>query len=326
MYVLVATEAEVLGYDPDVGALRGVEGLEGERPTALSVDPLVAGRAWVGTDRGGLFRSDDAGASWQPVGLRGERILSVTADPVAVEGVWVGTEPSAVWHSGDGGRSWERTRALGELASSPEWAFPPRPDTHHVRWIASHPESEGRLWVAIEAGALVSTIDGGRCWRDRIPGGPVDTHEIAIHPDLPERHCVAAGDGYFESPDCGMHWERPRDGLEIRYLRSIAIDPGRADIIVVSGASHAHAAYVAGRSDGRVYRREGEGDWVRVTDGWPDPPETIAPLLRPGLAQGEFWAADERGLHRSEDGGISWRLAAPFPSPVRNLRGLGAGE
>ena len=37
----------------------------------------------------------------------------------------------------------------------------------HVRWIACHPLEPERLWVAIEAGALVSTIDGGHMERPR---------------------------------------------------------------------------------------------------------------------------------------------------------------
>src|SRR4029453_16868663 len=84
--------------------------------------------------------------------------------------VWVGTEPSEVWLSADGGTTWEQTSRLETLPSSSEWSFPPRPDTHHVRWIACHPLEPERLWVAIEAGALVSTVDGGRPWGDRGPG------------------------------------------------------------------------------------------------------------------------------------------------------------
>lgn len=322
MIVLVATQGEVWAWDAERGETRGVVGLEGQRPTALAADPLVAGRAWCGTDRGGLFRSDDGGASWGVVGLRDQRIMAVSADPVDEGTVWVGTEPSAVWRSVDGGIGWERRGRLTDLPSSPRWAFPPRPETHHVRWIACHPREAGRLWVAIEAGALISTVDGGRSWRDRVPGGPRDTHELAIHPERPERLCSAAGDGYFESRDGGATWERPRAGLEVGYLRSVAIDPGSPDIVVVSAASHAHAAYVAGRSDGRVYRRVGDGEWERVVDGWPDPPGTIAPILRPGTASGEFWAADERGIHHSDDSGMSWQLVEPFAATPNHLRGV----
>lgn len=84
---------------------------------------------------------------------------------------------------------------------------------------------------------------------------------------------------------------------------------------------------MAGRSDGRVYRREGKGPWKRVRTGWPDPPGTIAPLLAPGVRAGELWAADERGVFRSGDGGREWEMVAAFgepggPEAPGNLRGL----
>lgn len=321
MPVLVATQSEVLALDEERSTLFPMSGLE-DRPTCLAADPRRPGSAWCGTHRAGVFRSDADGASWYSAGLRDLHITAIATDPVDPDVVWVGTEPSQIWRSDDGGYTWQRMPDLETLPSAADWSFPPRPETHHVRWIAGHPHQPGRLWVAIEAGALVSTADGGRSWHDRVPGGPWDTHELAIHPDRPETLRVAAGDGYFESADGGLTWERPRDGLDVRYLRSVAIDPGRPDVVLVSAASHAHAAYVAGRSDGRVYRREGNGRWQRITDGWPDPPSTIAPLLRAGTAPGEFWAADERGIHHSSDGGASWRRLATFPNPPHNLRGL----
>ena len=211
---------------------------------------------------------------------------------------------------------------LETLPSSPEWSFPPKPDTHHVRWIACHPSDAQQLWIAIEAGALVSTRDGGRTWRDRVDGGPWDTHELSIHPNAPASLRVAAGDGYFESDDSGATWRSPEDGLDVRYLRSVAIDPGRPDVVIVSASTGPRSAYVAGVSDGRVYRREGIGRWERARDGWPDPPRTIAPLLAAGRVAGELWAADERGLHRSDDGGQSWREIARYAKTPNHLRGL----
>jgi hypothetical protein len=59
-----------------------------------------------------------------------------------------------------------------------------------------------------------------------------------------------------------------------------------------------------------------------VRDGWPDPPRTIAPLLAAGRAPGELWAANERGVHRSGDGGLTWTLATAFPRTPSDLRGL----
>lgn len=321
MRVLVATDREVIFFDIGAKSSASARGLD-DRPTCLSADPHVPGRAWCGTQRRGVFRSDDGGESWRPVGVEGRLIMSVSASPAVADLVWAGTEPSEVWRSRDAGETWEQTSPLETLPSSPEWSFPPKPETHHVRWIACHPTDRDRLWIAIEAGALVSTIDGGRTWRDRVAGGPWDTHELAIHPDAPDSLRVSAGDGYFESDDGGATWESPMSGMEVGYLRSVAIDPGNPEEVVVSASSSPRSAYVAGRSDGRLYRRVSGDRWERVRNGWPEEPGTIAPLLCAGARAGELWAADERGVHRSEDGGQRWVRVAGYPSAPQHLRGL----
>jgi photosystem II stability/assembly factor-like uncharacterized protein len=334
MRILVATREVVLAVDPSDGSVERSE-VEPEivRPTCLAADPSAADRAWCGTSDG-ILRSDDRGASWVRAGLEGEEITAIAASPNerassstddAADGgavVYAGTEPSAVYRSGNGSARWRRAEGLLDLPSSSTWSFPPKPETHHVRWIACDPGSPGRLYVAIEAGALVTTPDGGATWEDRPEIAPYDTHELAIHPDRPKALRVSAGDGYWESEDGGASWESPEEGLDVTYLRSVTIDPGDPDVVVVSAASHPHSAYMAGRSDGRLFRREGGGRWRRVTEGWPDPPATIAPLLASGREPGELWAADERGIHRSDDGGATWSIVAAFDSTPAWLRGL----
>ncbi|HEX7122310.1 MAG TPA: hypothetical protein VF178_08085 [Gemmatimonadaceae bacterium] len=320
-HIVVATDSHiaiaVLGRDTSMARADLPD-----RPTCLAADPLAPGTVWCGTYRAGVFRSDDGGERWRHVGLEGKAVTAIATSPVNPQMVWVGTEPSALWRSVDGGRTWEEARGLDELPSSSEWSFPPKPDTHHVRWIVCHPHEAGRLWVAIEAGALISTADGGRTWRDRVPGGPWDTHELAVHPAAPDVLRVAAGDGYFESHDGGSSWASPMEGLEVGYLRSVAIDPGNADMVVVSASTRPRTAYVAGHSDGRVYRRSGDSSWQRVRRGWPEVPSTIAPLLVSGASEGELWAADERGVHQSRDGGTSWQLVFTYATPPQHLRGL----
>lgn len=112
------------------------------------------------------------------------------------------------------------------------------------------------------------------------------------------------------------------EGFDVGYLRSVAIDPGDPETVVVSGASSPRTTYVAGRADGRVYRRVGEGAWARITVGWPDPPASIAPLLLAGSRAGELWAADDRGLHRSDDGGARWRPVCAWDPAPDHLRGI----
>ena len=93
-------------------------------------------------------------------------IMSVTQSPVGPNVVWVGTEPSEVWRSGNAGTTWEPTSRLETLPSSSEWSFPPRPDTHHVRWIACHPLEPKRLWIAIEAGAGMTAAYTDQAYTD----------------------------------------------------------------------------------------------------------------------------------------------------------------
>src|SRR5262245_48125957 len=321
MHIVVATDREVLTVDADRDTFTPSRGI-GDQPMCLAADSLVPERAWCGTQRGGVFRSDDGGRSWQPVGLAGRMIMSVASSPTERDLVWAGTEPSEVWRSRDAGNSWEQTSGLETLPSSSEWSFPPKPETHHVRWIACHPLEPERLWVAIEAGALVSTIDGGRTWRDRVSGGPWDTHELAIHRKAPETFRVSAGDGYYESYDAGATWHSPSSGLEVGYFVSVAIDCEESDVVIVSASSGPYSAYTAGRSDGRLYRRIGRERWERVRDGWPERASTIAPLLRAGTMGAELWAADERGVHRSDDRGKSWRQVVGYLEPPNQLRGL----
>jgi hypothetical protein len=105
-------------------------------------------------------------------------------------------------------------------------------------------------------------------------------------------------------------------------LRSVAIDPEHPDVMVVSASTGPHSASVAGRSDGRLYRRLTRDRWQRVRDRWPEPPTTIAPLLCADAKGGQLSAADERGLHRSDDGGKSWRRVAMYAASPQHLHGI----
>ena len=157
MNLLVATRRRLLIVDAGSGAVREAPELADRAPSCLAAGPLAPGRAWCGTVEDGLFRSDDGGRSWRPVGLAGEEITSVAASPVEPDLVFAGTEPSALFRSADGGATWERAEGLDELPSSSEWSFPPRPETHHVRWIAcrgrrARPSPQWRRRPALGAG------------------------------------------------------------------------------------------------------------------------------------------------------------------------------
>src|SRR3984893_6379765 len=98
--MLVATDREVVVVDVERGTSASVQGIS-DRPSCLAADSLVHGRAWCGTHRDGVFRTDDSGRSWRSVGLVGRLVIGIGASPVERDVVWMGTEPSEVWRAAD---------------------------------------------------------------------------------------------------------------------------------------------------------------------------------------------------------------------------------
>ena len=204
------------------------------------------------------------------------------------------------------------------LPSAIEWSFPPRPETHHVRWIEADPHVQGRLFVAVEAGALIRSRDSGTTWQDRTAHGPRDSHQLSIHLSAPERLYSAAGDGYFESRDGGDTWQRFEKGLQHRYLWSIAIDSADADNIILSAAASARRSHYE-PAESYLYRRTAGSPWQQLRDGLPKPAgRRTAVLASHPREPGTFFAAWEHDVYHSVDGGASWdRLDVPWPENCR---------
>lgn len=325
--IYAAMEDELMVID-DVESPWVERRLEDSEPQCLAADPLRPELLYCGTADQGLWRSTDAGASWEPVG-KGISHTNVTAVAVSTaehaDGrgvVYAGTEPSTLFRSEDGGDSWRELEEMRRLPSYSEWSFPPKPETSHVRWISPDPTVPGRLFVCIEAGALIRSHDGGETWEDRVDDGPLDTHTLAVREDSPGRLYSAAGDGFFsagggylESPDGGDTWERLSDGLAHPYLWGLAVDPKDPETVVVSAATSPMQAHSPDSAESTVYRRDDGGPWQEVRSGLPDTEGTLASVFAGGGAEpGVFYALNNHGLYRSLDAGKDWaRLELPWP-------------
>ncbi len=323
--VVVTGEGSAWQADPTLGNL-------GAQFQCVAADPSRPSRAYAGTFGRGVWRSEDAGRSWGQAwrGPASAQVTSLAVAPAEREGgpgtVWAGTEPSALYRSDDGGATWTEPAVLTDIPSSGSWSFPPRPYTHHTRWITPDPGIPRLLLVSIEAGGIVRSLDGGRSWEDRKPGGPYDAHTVAIHPAAPGRVWVAAGDGYFESVDSGQSWRSFMDGLRHRYLWSIAVDPGDPSVVVVSAARGPGEAHSPAYANSTVYRRAGDGAWEEIAAGLPESRGTIVPELATGRGErGAFYLASNHGVFRSSDSGLTWQqLDIPWPSSLRgqHVQGL----
>ena len=297
-----------------------------EIPT-VTADPLQPRRLYVGSYPAGLWRSDDGGETWRDVGagLGPRGVMSVAVSPWERAGeygvVYAGTEPSALFRSEDGGETWASLPALTTLPSAGEWSYPPRPATHHVRWIDFDPAERERLYVCIENGALLRSHDRGQHWQDRTADGPRDTHTFATHPLAPGRLYSAAGDGfsrpgygYAESVDRGDHWIRLSEGLQHHYLWGLLVDPFDPDTVLISASTSPREAHQPGPgAEAHIYRKTGDNVWHEITAGLPSARGTMAHrLVAHPTERGVFFAACNQGLFRSDDAGCSF---VPVPIP-----------
>ncbi|MFL5840989.1 MAG: WD40/YVTN/BNR-like repeat-containing protein, partial [Thermoleophilaceae bacterium] len=239
-----------------------------------------------------------SGATWWEVELPETDIYSVAIS--AADGtLYAGTEPSRLFACRDG-EAWAELEALQDIPTRERWSFPPRPWTHHVRWIAPDPHRAERLLVGIELGGLMSTDDGGGTFSDHRPGAKLDAHSLAWHPRAEGRAYQAAGDGAAWSRDGGRTWEAADAGRDLRYCWALAVDSDDPERWYVSAATGPYAAHSGRDARGRLYRWD-DGAWEALALPTNSMPYALA------VTDGELLAgmADGRIL-RSGDHGESW--------------------
>jgi photosystem II stability/assembly factor-like uncharacterized protein len=300
---------------------RGTWGVQleliGYSAQCVATDQERPERVYCGTFDRGVWISEDAGRSWHAAGpgIEHQAVMAVAVGNLErVNGnavVWAGTEPSALYRSDDGGRRWRECPALRALPSAPTWSFPPRPWTSHVRWIAPDAHDAARLFVGIELGGVMRSLDGGQTWEDRKPEGQHDAHTLRTHPLAPGRVYEAAGGGYAQSYDAGASWRRDDAGLQHRYTWGLAIDPADPETIVLSAAHGARQAHDATAAESYLYRRRSAGEpWQAVSGGLPRPRGTRTMALASNDAEPHvFYAATREGqVYRSADAGYTWEV------------------
>jgi hypothetical protein len=278
--------------------------LEGEGAQCVATSGT---RVLVGTRANGVLVSDDNGATWQRSELPAPSVFSVAIGP-ADGALYAGTEPSRLFVSHDG-TGWSELRALQDIPSRDTWSFPPRPWTHHVRWIAPDPHRARHLLVGIELGGLMATDDAGATFADHAPGAKRDVHELGWHPRADGYAYQAAGDGAAWTSDGGRTWRSADAGRDLRYCWALAVDPADPERWYVSAASGPGAAHRGTSAHGKCYRWDGDA-WTTL----PLPSEAMPYALV--ARDGELLAGMSDGhVLRSGDRGDTWdELGAPVGS------------
>jgi hypothetical protein len=292
MAVFVCTRDDrVVRLEHENGSWAAIAALEG-----LGAQCVAARgeRVLVGTRGHGAYLSDDRGATWEHVELPAPDVFSVAIGP-ADGALYAGTEPSRLFVARDGG-AWQELEALQEIPSRDRWSFPPRPWTHHVRWIAPDPHHPERLLVGIELGGVMYTEDGGATFADHRPGAKLDAHELTWHPNADGRAYQAAGDGAAWSRDGGRTWSSADAGRDLRYCWAVAVDPDDPERWYVSAASGPGRAHRGASARGKLYRWEHD-HWhaLGLPDTMPYALAATEDTLVAALADGRILTSPDRG-------------------------------
>jgi hypothetical protein len=293
MELLAATEEGLWVVDP--------EGDRADRALGEPIRCVAAGGDGVvlaGTGNG-LGLSRDRGRSFESIELPEPDVFSVAVSP-ADGALYAGTEPSRVFRAAAPGEPWQELEALQGIPSRGDWSFPPRPWTHHVRWIAPSPHDAERLLVGIELGGVMLSADGGRTFSDHRPGAVADAHQLAWHPSAAGRAYEVGGGGAAWSADAGESWAQDSGGLEVSYCWTLAVSPSDPDRWWIAAAPGPMQAHRRGDAGAHLYRRD-DGAWQRLAG-----PLAEMPYALVATDSALFLATRTGRLRVSEDRGESW--------------------
>ena len=194
--------------------------------------------------------------------------------------------------------------------------------------IAIHPKDQSVWYVAVGSGGVWKTTNAGTSWSavfDEQTSYSIGC--LAIDPAHPEtvwvgtgenvggRH-VGYGDGVYKSTDGGKKWEQM--GLEAsEHIGSIVIDPRDSDIVYVAAQG---PLWSTGGDRGLFQSTDGGATWEKllgddestgVNEVIQDPtrPDTLyaATHQRIRNVAALINGGPETGIHKSTDGGKTWR-------------------
>jgi hypothetical protein len=307
--------------------------------------PRRPGRMFAGVTHDGLYRSEDGGEHWSKR-LDGD-FRAVAIDPIDPDVIYAGTEPVHLYRSEDGGDHWEELAALLQLPEEvrQHWEFPLPPHLGHVRHIFIHPDDSRTIYLSIEHGGIVRSLDGGRSWED-VSGGIdyLDIHQVSVLPQQPQRYYASTAQGFFVSDDPARGWARSESGFTRDFFTDFVFLPptGAAEqpaMLIATGDKSPGFWYREQRgARSALFRSLDRGrSWERVGEGLPDDLDPMVWTLSnhptdpngafAGLGEVDRGSASRKGgvgmIYATSDRGATWQK---LPIDVSALRVLWAAS
>jgi photosystem II stability/assembly factor-like uncharacterized protein len=210
------------------------------------------------------------------------------------------------------------------------------------------PSQPNVFYMGVNNGGVWKTDDFGRTWKpifDKESTGSIG--DIAVSPSNPyvvyvgtgeglHRPDLATGDGMFKSMDGGNTWKHV--GLnDAQQIGRVVVHPTNPEIVFAAVLGHPY-----GENEMRgVYRtKDGGANWEKVlyinhntgaiqVELDPTNPEILFADLwehREGPWENGSFSGTNSGLHKSTDGGTTWRkLTVGLPTAAQGLGRIGFG-
>jgi len=304
-------------------------------------------RIWAATSSfwGTLLRSsDDFGKSWTnpqqaPVrfppdaGASLKNIWQITLGPSDEPNVlYCGVEPAALFETRDAGETWSLVRGLFDHPHRPRWM--PGNGGLALHSIVLDPTNKQRMYIAISAGGVYRTENGGATWTaqnkgisalfmpEKYPEFGQCVHKIALHPARPERLFLQNHRGLYRSDNCAGNWTDIANGVPSDFGFPVVMHPHNPDCVyVVPVESEEFRCSCDGRL--RVYRTRNAGaSWEPLMRGLPQK-QAYETVLRDAMTAdsydpaGLYFGTRSGQLFGSNDEGKTWnKIHDSLPSIV----------
>jgi serine/threonine protein kinase len=304
-------------------------------------------RIWASTASywGTLLRSsDDFGKSWtnpqqapirfpSDAGVSLKNIWQIALGrPEEPNVLFCGVEPAALFETRDAGETWSLVRGLFDHPHRPRWM--PGNGGLALHTIVLDPGDNQRMYVAISAGGVYRTNDGGLSWTPQNQGIRATTmpekhpvfgqcvHKIAMHPARPERLFLQSHWGLYRSDNCAENWHDIANGVPSDFGFAMITHPRNPDCVyIVPVESDEFRCACDGRL--RVYRtRNGGASWEPLSRGLPQK-SAYETVLRDAMTAdsldpvGIYFGTRSGQLFGSRDEGRTWqKILEGLPSVV----------
>jgi photosystem II stability/assembly factor-like uncharacterized protein len=320
--VLVATMDGVVHLELRSGRWAIAErALAGVHVSALAID-APSGDAFAGSHGAGAFRRL-AGGAWSAAstGLGSENVFSLAAAGAGSGLVlYAGTEPALLYRSRDRAASWDELSALRRVPGRDGWNFPAPPHVAHTKHVDFDPRDPQTIYVSIEQGALLKSVDGGATFRELVFQDESyklnrDVHRVVFNPNDPDELFVPGGDGISRSRDAGATWEHlTTPAMRVGYPDATFYAPDGA-LYTTGGGTPPNVWRQTGDASAAVARsRDGGRTWTALA----------LPALRGNIEAatlvswpggfGFFAGTTDGEVYASTDCGERWeRIASALP-------------